>query len=198
MANEKIIPLKQYKINEKNFKLIEKMLKKEAVYFCKKHYDLDFNIPLTINKRLTRTYGWFKVYIKPVPKAQGIEISAKMIQSAITFGDMDLIIDVLRHELVHYAMFTLGKQYYDGSDDFENELARLNISSSSTTSQKKIKSTHKLIGYSVSPVYSCNKCSGIGFMRGSINASKSIETFCPKCRQLSKLTPTKEVRVLRF
>lgn len=37
---------------------------------------------------------------------------------------------IIKHELVHYAMFILGKEYRDGEEGFEKELKRLNIPSS--------------------------------------------------------------------
>lgn len=36
---------------------------------------------------------------------------------------------IIKHELVHYAMFVMGKEYKDGEEGFEKELKRLNIPS---------------------------------------------------------------------
>ena len=41
----------------------------------------------------------------------------------------DEILMTLKHELVHYAMFILGKPYRDGDYAFEKELKRLNLTS---------------------------------------------------------------------
>lgn len=54
----------------------------------------------------------------------GIYINGQLCE----YGRLFEVLDVLRHELVHYAMYKQEKKFDDGEEDFENELSRLRVS----------------------------------------------------------------------
>lgn len=96
----------------------------EAEQFLKEAYNLTLDIPIKRNNRLKATLGWFSFNKKH--GALDIEISGKFMD----YGSRSDVIDCLRHELVHYALYTLGKPYNDGDAYFEEELRKHGISSS--------------------------------------------------------------------
>lgn len=108
-------------------------LKQYANKFLKDNYNMELAIPLQLNSRMQRTCGWFKhTRIKPTC----IELNKFFVEN----NEPVTVLDVLRHELVHYVMFMQGKQYKDGSYDFERELKRLGIVSQSTIDKYEIES----------------------------------------------------------
>lgn len=120
-------------------------LEKYANTFLQENFDMSLNIPITINGRLTKTMGCLVLsrigFTEMKPKE--IQIATRTLNSP-----RDFVLDVLRHELVHYALVRLGKPYMDGHPYFENTLKRLGISSTNTTSSRAYNKNH---------VYSC-KC----------------------------------------
>ncbi|SEB46467.1 SprT-like domain-containing protein [Paenibacillus sp. GP183] len=99
-----------------------------------KYWGLDFNIPVIINPRLKRsTYGRF-IYNKKTPLR--IEISGYSIRNLY----ITEIIDLMKHEVCHYACFIMQKQLSDGSRFFEGELKRIN-STSAGLSYKSVRKT---------------------------------------------------------
>lgn len=92
--------------------------------FLQNEYQLDLNIPIIINKRLRITLGSYVTFWK-TDKPKRIELSGTLIK----YGHDTVIIDVLKHELVHYALHSLGFPSDDGDEYFENELKRLGIGS---------------------------------------------------------------------
>lgn len=193
-SKEIIIDAKDFEMSQKQLQDMQQILIKEAKYFCKKHYGLNFNLPLNISKRLTRTYGYFqcrsrqKVAIK-------IDISYKMIATALAFGDFDMVLDVLRHELVHYSLFMLDRDYYDGDEDFESELARLNISASGVTAKNRVKSTRTLKVYEAYPRFQCKCCGEIINVMTTVNRTKDALIFCKSCNEAKQHERVSQIAV---
>lgn len=113
--------------------------------FLKENYGIRLNIPIKINGRLIKTMGRF-VYFVHSKKPSVIELSKILIEN----NEMDVILNILKHELVHYALFVLGKPSDDGEEYFENELKRLGIVSQSTIKDITINVPRH--------VYVCNNC----------------------------------------
>jgi len=63
-------------------------------------------------------------------------LEIQLSYNLLNYQSEDVIIDVFKHELIHYLCFITGKQYKDGSSDFENELKRQGVSSTHTHSYK--------------------------------------------------------------
>lgn len=88
--------------------------------FLSDEYNVDLDIPITINGRLTSTLGRFR-YNRH--EAVGIELSKNLI----TYNDISSIMSVALHEAVHYALYELGLPNSDGHPVFENELKKHSI-----------------------------------------------------------------------
>lgn len=102
-------------------------LTEHAKTFLMDKYNLELEIPITFNGRLTLSLGRFKYYPnqnKPV----NIELSKRLINHY----DRETALDVLEHELIHYACFMLGKPYRDGDWYFENELKKHGVARTKT------------------------------------------------------------------
>lgn len=90
--------------------------------FLQSEYGLDCIVPIKFNGRLTRTIGLFRS-IGNLPIS--LEFSAKHFE----FQKSDVLIDVIKHECIHYALCVLDKPFNDGHPVFEAELRKHNSSS---------------------------------------------------------------------
>ena len=165
-------------LDAKTEKQILGMLENEAKYLLKTKFEkeLNLNIPIEINGRLTKTLGAF--YHNNY-RALKIGISKKQVIGAVIDGNIEPILDTLRHEVVHYAMYTLKKGYNDGDKDFEDTLEKLGIGASGATSKKRIKSQKEMVWYSMKDVYTCSGCG----VEHKAEHKKTSTTYyrCSKC-----------------
>lgn len=115
-------------------------LTQHAEEFLRKHYDMELAIPIRRNNRMRRALGWFIVR-KQTPEC--IEIAGYLME----YGEAEVILDTLYHELIHYALLSQGKPYHDGCVEFESELRKHGVSSTNT---------HVKVGKFVA--YSCKNC----------------------------------------
>lgn len=95
---------------------IENTLKNIADEFLEKNYGLTLKIPIIIDDNLTNIGGQFIIY-KNKPQA----IKIKNVENSTD------LLNILFHECVHYALYTLYKPYRDEDYYFKLELKRLNI-----------------------------------------------------------------------
>lgn len=119
-------------------------LEKIASEFLQENYNMELEIPININGRLSRALGRFDYY-RHGRKAVKIHISKKLVD----YHPVEDVIDTLKHELVHYAVFSnnKGQEHRDGHEVFESELKRLGIGRTGT-----------LKGLHPKHVYSCTGC----------------------------------------
>lgn len=115
---------------------------KEVERFCKnflrKEYGLNVFFPIERNNRLRRTLGIFR-YTQSRPLA--IEFSGFFLEN----GREDQILSTMKHECIHYALFTLGRDFRDGDTDFENELRKHGARSTGT---QHVSRKQKIVYYS--------------------------------------------------
>ena len=140
------------KLSKSEKQKFEQQMRMYARNFLKENFDMKLEIPIKIDGRLTRTGG---SYHHTVKKALMIKVSERFMYGALldeTEG-VGAILDILEHELVHYALHMQGKDYYDGSKEFEETLARLNIGSSGYTAEKKRLSAKKNVWYNIYDIY---------------------------------------------
>ena len=131
--------------------LTQYQLEKYAEKFLKDNYNMKLLVPLKINSRLRTTCGRF-VYTQYVNKPstpKSVEINKYFLEN----NEPAVVLDVLRHELVHYALFMQGKPHRDGHPVFENELKRLGIVSQDTIDKYNIKTRPAKIR-----IYECVDC----------------------------------------
>ncbi len=125
----------------KNKKLTLEDLINYASNFLINNYDMELNIPIKINKRLKRKLGAY-TYQKHTNVSIKIELSYDLVK----YGTNNIILDILRHELIHYALHRLGLPHFDGHPYFENELIKHNASATKTKFIGKIE------------VFQCSEC----------------------------------------
>ena len=91
------------------------------------NYNLELDIPIEINNRLTRALGRLRLKQYGLGRLAPhvIELSGRLVKNNTT----EDIYKILKHELVHFALFTLNKPYKDGDIYFENELTKHNLPS---------------------------------------------------------------------
>jgi SprT-like protein len=129
-------------MNVKHIELVE-----EAQRFLKENFEMELGVPIEFNTRLKRTMGMFRykrVNKKPVPAK--IQMSVEFMK----IHPKEHIMDVLRHELVHYALCAKGyteSQFSDGHHVFESTLKKLNVSPTRTYG-----------AYGKMHLYSCSMC----------------------------------------
>jgi SprT-like protein len=122
-----------------------------AKQWLKDNYNMELEVPLQLNSRMQRTCGWFRHTRyrdgRDIPNC--IELNKFFVEN----NEPVTVLDVLRHELVHYALFVQKKDYKDGSYGFERELKRLGIVSQKTIDKYMIVSKPKNMH-----IYECANC----------------------------------------
>ncbi|MGE6347973.1 SprT-like domain-containing protein [Bacillus mycoides] len=93
-----------------------------AIKFLKDNYDMKLGIPIILNGRLKTTYGKFVHANRNSKKRASRRI--EMSKTYIEHQPWDIVVETLKHELIHYALYELGKPYRDGESLFESELAK--------------------------------------------------------------------------
>lgn len=89
--------------------------------YVKDNFDIDLTVPIEVNGRLSRALGRF---ISRKGQPHKIELSRSLLEDY----DAKTILDVLNHELIHYALCTLKKPHNDNDTYFINTCKRLNVS----------------------------------------------------------------------
>jgi len=125
----------------KDKKLTLDDLNNYANNFLVNNYDIELSIPIMVNKRLKRKLGTY-TYQKYTNVPVKIELSYDLVK----YGTNNIILDTLRHELIHYALHRLDLPHFDGQSYFENELIKHNTSATRTNFIGKIE------------VFQCSKC----------------------------------------
>ena len=143
------------KLKDKEKYDFEQEMKEYAKIFLRQNFNMNLRIPIKIDGRLTRAGGSFHFFSGKNKRADMIKMSERFI--ACAFHDkedgVEAILDVLRHELVHYALFEQGKNFSDGDEDFENALKELEIGSSGATPESKRLSKTTNVWYSMHDMY---------------------------------------------
>lgn len=126
-------------MNIRHFELVS-----EADVFLKENFNLQLTVPIEFESRIKKVLGrciFNKINKEYIPEK--IQISVDLVKNY----PKEIIIDVLRHELVHYAMCIQKRPFFDGDREFENELNKLGIKS--TRSYKIMGDVHN---------YHCSLC----------------------------------------
>lgn len=95
----------------------ESTLVRIATTFLKENYNVTLHVPIKRNNRLRSTYGRF---ILRNNKAHCIDLAGVLLD----YGTEEVIINILKHECIHYALFMKQQPYRDGSSVFESELKK--------------------------------------------------------------------------
>lgn len=103
--------------------------------FVKSNYGVDLIIPIEINPKLTRALGRF-IHKRTTEPGLKIPVKIDLAKDLITYYKKEEIIDVLKHELIHYSLYMLDKPYRDRHPYFENELKKHQSHSTDTMVRK--------------------------------------------------------------
>lgn len=120
-------------------------LSQYANKFLKDNYNMSLSVPLQLNGRLKSAKGRF-VWYKRDRRPKVVELNKVFVEN----NNISIVLDVLRHELVHYALFMQGKPHEDGHPVFEGELKRLGIIRQSTIGHEQITTKAQ--------IYNCSDC----------------------------------------
>lgn len=148
---------------------------------------LELAIPITISWKMFRYLGAFhfkdtnvldrmdgklRYTVKREPRV--IRLSYVLIISSLLDNDYSTLLDTLRHEVVHYALYIMGEDACDGSFAFESTLARLGISSA-------VQPNDNLPVYTLRDRYICRNHYMI---EGTVGHSKKDKSYyCPICNE---------------
>ena len=102
-----------------DWKAVERKLTKDAQKFLQEAYGLTLECPVEVNGRLKSKNGRF-VYSRRIKRPVKIEISKNYIQ----YQDWKIVIETLKHECIHYALYMLDKPFHDGHPLFEAEIQK--------------------------------------------------------------------------
>lgn len=100
-------------------------LYEEAERFLWDKFGLSLTIPIEIDEDMSLEGGAFEHTSR---KACAIYIADFVMKIA----EDEVIYDILRHELIHFALFTMRKPFNDGDPFFEETLAKHGVGSSGT------------------------------------------------------------------
>lgn len=144
---------------------VQKTLEVHARAFLLEAYGLELEVPLVINSRLKSTFGRF-VYNGTTRTPLRVEISKNYIE----YQEQVTVLETLRHELIHYALFVQNLPHRDGDAVFEAELKKWGSHSTGT-----VKYRGKIVQYA------CTGC-GHTFNRKKRYSSKKryISGCCEK------------------
>lgn len=135
-----------------------------AKQFAKQYWNLDFNIEIRLNGRLSRSRARFCV-------RSGIFQMIEFQPSVLKYDSDENIIKTLKHEICHWALYNLKKPFRDGDEYFEKELIRIGSHSTGTT--KWVGEVHYC---------GCTKCGvKVGPYRSAKIATKRQHTHVSGC-----------------
>lgn len=138
-------------------------MKEIANTFLQEKYGMELGIPITINTRIKKALGRFRSR-NSTRTPVGIEIGSDLIN----YHSRLTAIDVLKHELIHYAVFSLGKPHKDGDAYFENELKKHGVARTHTYQVRGERHQYK-----------CSKCNQtVATTSRRINVNNKISGCC--------------------
>lgn len=129
-----------------------KYLKKYAKLsdeFLMKNYGLELTIPLKLRTSNSSILGKLRIleYCNSKRVAKDIILNRVLLISAIASNDFTNFEKVLKHELIHYALFMSGKEFRDGTELFEKELDKYDSVHSSTVTSNCLLTPYILDNY---------------------------------------------------
>lgn len=159
-------------------------LKKEMHKFTMKNYGVPLNIPVRWDGRLTVTWGKFRVKRTTVsgfyngkmrragellPETMQITLN----RSLLTARNKEMVLNIAKHEALHFAMCVKGKPFLDGEPYFESELKRHGLVSTSVGSEA-LQVKQRMY------VWICKECKNIVLKGGKTRKdySKGYQSTC--------------------
>lgn len=159
-----------------NEALDQEVLYRYAEQFLKENFNLQLDIPVRISKRMKSKLGAFQMKLQ---QNQVISKEIVMSENFLLNNSKATILDVLYHECVHYALYTLKKPYRDSDPEFTKTLERLGIAKTRTYKYKgqaylyeckncRYQFTKRVKGYNKR--YICKYCRGKFIYKGMVES----------------------------
>lgn len=117
-------------------------MEKYAQKFLSKNFNLELTVPISLNNRLTRSLGRFiykRSQLKNIKEPLGIEISSKFLK----YNSNEDVLDTLKHELIHYALFMLDEPFLDHDKKFIETCKKLGVGLTGSKTLKSPKHEYK-------------------------------------------------------
>jgi SprT-like protein len=144
-------------------------LYEEANRFLWDNYNMALVVPIEITDEFVTEEGAYE-FTKTAPRR------ILIAEFVMIFADDDVVYDVLRHELVHYALHLRGRNFADGHPEFEEELSKHGIASTEST----------MIG--VYHLYECAECGGEIPHYEKVSPKDKFVTVCCEAKFVDKNT----------
>lgn len=101
----------------------EQTLTKVAKHFLAKEFGLELVVPVKVSGRMKNLLGVFHY-----ERGTNNPVSIKIAEGLVKEEGRELdVIDVLKHECIHYALCVLGKPFSDGDKEFIDTCNRLGV-----------------------------------------------------------------------
>lgn len=140
--------------------------------FLHQTYGIDSCPIIEIDNRLNDCLAKLETYQTEDGKDSVRVVVSKRVVDYYTMKEQ---MDIIKHELVHYALALKGKGYKDGDSDFENELDRLNI-----PHQDQVQLRGKV------HIYSCNYEHDEIELHRTVKRTNVENRICPICKHPMK------------
>lgn len=114
--------------------ITQRTLEMKAKQFAQEYWGLDYNLPITINGRLTRALGRYR-WRKNSGGGFGHGLKIEISKDLATKYKEEYLDSVLKHELTHWALSIQGRPFKDGHPVFEAELRRVGAHSTEVIPQ---------------------------------------------------------------
>lgn len=137
--------------------------------FLVEEFGLDLEIPIVRNNRLKTSMGRF---VSTVSRLTGVQTPYKIDIAGYLFehdNPVDLVIGVLKHECVHYALLELGIPNRDSDQTFINACVEKGVPLTGTESAKRTRTHH---------IYHCDTCDEVH----TTNTKPKWGYSCGKCK----------------
>jgi len=123
-----------------NWLRVQHLLEKFSKEFLKENYDMELGIPIELSGRMKKSYGMFWHSNPRTPKKS---IKITMSKNYIEHQLWETVLQTMKHELIHYALYEKDLPYKDGHPVFEAEISKHESHSTGT-----VKYRGKVVSYS--------------------------------------------------
>lgn len=127
--------------------------------FLDKEFNMKLDIPIFISPKLKTTFGYFRT-------KKGVAWEIQMSKEFMDTHPREHIIDVLKHELVHYACFEMKKPWRDKDPYFKETLDRLGVC--------RTRTYHTLGKFHV---YICDGCGNTYYKKRKLSATTKCSCY---------------------
>lgn len=146
-------------LTDKEIDVLMNKLRKDAQDFLKQNFDMELEIPILPNGRLSRSLGRYIWRIGGEPLR--IEIAKNTL-----INDYSIALDVLKHECIHYALHSKGIEHRDNTPTFISACKEHNVSYNDIKAKTK------------RAVFTCEKCGTLFYKTRRVKDRSYMHIHC--------------------